>query len=114
PTDIYTVADRDQWLTNGKLVSVVPGLTLKGPYPSFVTDWYSFLTNVTDATGTVRKFQPFADVRFRLAVADSINLTDAEININNRFGQVANQLIPPGTAPAGSYNPDLTPIYSYD
>ncbi|MGA2971591.1 MAG: ABC transporter substrate-binding protein [Candidatus Bathyarchaeia archaeon] len=113
-TDIYTVADRDQWLTNGKLVSVVPGLTLYGPYPSFVTDWYSFLTNVTDATGTVRKFQPFADVRLRLAVADSINLTDAEININNRFGQVANQLIPPGTAPAGSYNPDIGPIFAFD
>jgi len=113
-SDIYTVADRAQWLTNGKLVSVVPGLTLYGPYPQFVTDWYSFLTNVTDASGAVRKFQPFADVRLRLAVADSINLTDAEININNRFGQVANQLIPPGTAPAGAYNPDTQPMYSFD
>jgi ABC-type transport system substrate-binding protein len=113
-SDIYSVADRDQWLSNGKLVSVVPGLTLDGPYPTFTTSWFNFITNVTDNAGSVRKFQPFADLRWRLAVADSINLTDANININNRLGQVAINLIPPGTAPEGAYNPDIQPIYSFD
>jgi ABC-type transport system substrate-binding protein len=112
--DIYSVADRDQWLSNGKLVSVVPGLTLDGPYPTFTTGWFNFITNVTDNAGNVRKFQPFADLRWRLAVADSINLTDANININNRLGQVAINLIPPGTAPEGAYNPDIQPIYGFD
>lgn len=112
--DIYSVADRAQWLSNGKLVSVVPGVTLYGPYPQFVTDWFSFLTNVTDSSGSLRKFQPFADVRWRMAVADSVNLTDASINIANRLTQVPNQMIPPGTAPAGSYNPDIKLAYSYD
>lgn len=112
--DIYSVADRDQWLSNGKLVSVVPGLTIDGPYPQFVTSWFNFITNATDLAGNLRKFQPFADLRWRLAVGDSINLTDANININNRLGQVATNLIPPGTAPAGAYNPGIQPIYSFD
>lgn len=113
-SDIYSVADRDQWLTNGKLVSVVPGLTIYGPFPQFTTDWFNFLTNVTDASGSIRKFQLFADLRWRMAVADSVNMTDAMININNRLGQVANNLIPPGTAPEGSYDSSLTVPYSFD
>jgi ABC-type transport system substrate-binding protein len=114
PADIYSVADRDQWLSNGKLVSVIPGVTLYGPFPQFATDWFNFLTNVTDATGQLRKFQPFADIRFRLAVASSVNLTDAGINIGNRLDRVADNLIPPGTAPEGSYNPNIKPIYGFD
>jgi len=113
-TDIYSVADRDQWLNNGKLVSVIPGVTIYGPFTQFVTDWFNFITNVTDASGNIRKFQPFADLRFRLAVACAVNMTDANININNRLGQVPNNLIPPGTAPEGSYNPDIKPIYDFD
>jgi ABC-type transport system substrate-binding protein len=113
-SDIYSVADRDQWLTNGKLVSVVPGLTIYGPFPQFTSDWFNYLTNVTDASGAIRKFQPFADLRWRLAVADSVNMTDAQININNRLGQVSNNLIPPGTAPQGAYDPTLTVPWSYD
>ena len=112
--DIYSVADRTQWLSNGKLVSVIPGITLYGTYPQFVNTWYSFLTNVTDASGAVRKFQPFADVRWRLAVADSVNITDADINIANRLWTAPNQMIPPGTAPDGAYNANIQPIYSFD
>jgi len=113
-SDIYSVADRDQWLTNGKLVSVVPGVTIYGPYPQFTTDWFNFLTNVTDSSGAIRKFQPFADLRWRMAVADSVNMTDAQININNRLGQVATNLIPPGTAPNGAYDPSITVPYGLD
>jgi len=114
PSDIYSVADRDQWLTNGKLVSVIPGLTIYGPSQQLVTDWFNYLTNVTDAAGQLRKFQPFADLRWRLAVADSVNMTDANININNRLGTVVNSLIPPGTAPDGSYDTNTQQIYGYD
>lgn len=112
--DIYTVADRDQWLKNANLVSVIPGATLYGPYPSIWTTWFSFQTNVTDATGHIRAFQPFADIRFRVAVSSAVNLTDININVNNRLGQVANTVISPGNAPAGSYDPSIKPIYSYD
>jgi ABC-type transport system substrate-binding protein len=113
-SDIYSVADRNQWIENGKLVSVVPGLTLYGPFPQFTTDWFNYLTNVTDTAGNLRKFQPFADLRWRVAVAESVNLTDAMINIGNRLGEVANNLIPPGTAPEGSYDPTLTVPYNFD
>jgi len=112
--DIYSVADRTSWIQNGQLVSVVPGMKLEGPFPQFVTDWFNFLTNVTDASGHLYKFQPFSDLRWRLAVGDSVNMTDAQININNRLGAVANNLVPPGTAPAGAYDPTLTLPYSYD
>jgi ABC-type transport system substrate-binding protein len=113
-SDIYSVASRDQWLNNGTLVSIIPGVTLYGPYPQFSTDWFNFVTNATDAAGNIEKFQPFADIRFRLAVADSLNLTDANINLNNNLGEIANNLIPPGTAPNGAYNPDIKPIYSFN
>jgi ABC-type transport system substrate-binding protein len=112
--DIYSVVDRDQWLLNGKLVSTVPGVTVYGPYPQFVTDWFNLLTNVTDASGALRKFQPFADLRWRMALASSVNFTDANININNRLGIVPNQLIPPGTAPAGAYDPTIQLAYTFD
>ncbi len=112
--DIYSAVDRDQWLSNGKFVSVVPGLKVYGPYAQFVTDWYSYLTNVTDTSGNLRKFQPFADLRWRQAVADSVNMTDAAINIANRLLQVPNQMVPPGTFPAGSYNPSTTLLQTFD
>jgi ABC-type transport system substrate-binding protein len=112
--DIYSVADRDEWLNNGKLVSVIPGVTIYGPFTQFTTDWFNFITNVTDASGNIREFQPFADIRFRLAVACSVNMTDVNININNRLGAVPNNLIPPGTAPEGAYNPSIKPIYSFN
>jgi ABC-type transport system substrate-binding protein len=112
--DIYSVADRDQWLNDGKLVSVIPGVTIYGPFAQPTTDWFNFITNVTDASGKVRSFQPFADLRFRLAVACSVDLNDANVNINNKLGEVALNLIPPGTAPEGSYNPSIKPIYTFN
>jgi len=112
--DIYSIADRDQWLSNGKLISVVPGLTIYGPFPLLATDWFNFITNVTDASGLLRRFQPFADLRWRLAVADSVNMTDVQININNRLGAVATNVIPPGTAPEGAYDPSIPLVQTFD
>ena len=114
PSDIYSVADRNAWIQNDKLVSVLPGVTLYGPYPQLENDFFNFITNVTDSAGSIRSFQPFADVRWRLAVADSVNMTDALINIDNRLGETANQLVPPGTAPVGTYDPSLTDPWSFN
>ena len=112
--DIYSVADRHQWLENGTLSSIISGVKLYGPYPEFVTDWFNFDTNVTDASGQLLKFQPMADIRFRLAIADAVNMTDACVNIFNKLCEVANNLIPPGTAPDGVYNPNIKPVWSYN
>ncbi len=114
PDEIYSVADRNQWLDNGILSSTIPAATIYGPYSEFTTDWFAFDTNVTSATGQLLKFQPMADIRFRLAIADSINMTDACINIFNRLCKVANNLIPPGTAPEGAYNANITTRWSYN
>lgn len=113
-SQIFAVVDRDKWLNEGKFVSVIPGVTVYGPYPTYTTDWINFLTNVTDATGKLRSFQPFADRRFRLAVASAVNLTDIAIHVANGLVKVANSLVPPGTAPEGSYNPALKTAWSFN
>jgi ABC-type transport system substrate-binding protein len=112
--DAYSVVDRDQWLTNNMLVSTIPGVTVYGPFPQLGVYYVGFATNVTDTAGNVLKFQPFADIRFRLAVASAVNLTDVNISVNNKLGFVANEFVPPGTGPEGAYNPNIMPIYHYD
>jgi ABC-type transport system substrate-binding protein len=112
PADIYSVVDRDTWLNNALFKSLISGVTVHGPYAQFVTDWITFVTNVTDASGKLLKFQPTADQRIRLAMACAVNLTEINIDVNNRLGQVPNQLIPPGLAPQGAYNPNITPPWS--
>lgn len=114
PADLYSVADREQWIQNETLVSVIPGATIYGPFQSLLDYYFPFMTNATDAAGNILKFQPFADVRFRLAVACAVNLTDANININNRLGTVANEASLPSNLPAGSWNPNIKPLYSYN
>jgi ABC-type transport system substrate-binding protein len=117
PTNIYDVADRAQWLFHNKLTSTIPGVTIYGPFTQYATLFIPLDTNVTNPfTGTFYKFQPFADYRFRLAFADSVNLTQINNQVNNKLGQVANNVLPPGIPPTGtnvtsdavpySYNPD--------
>jgi ABC-type transport system substrate-binding protein len=112
--DIYSVIDKGTWLTNGTFKSLIPGVTIHGPFPQFTSDWFNFITNVTDVSGKLLTFQPMADRRIRLAIADAVNVTEINIDVNNRLGQVANNLIPPGTAPAGSYNASLTIPWSFN
>lgn len=107
-TDLYNVADKNTWLNQGKLTSIVSGAQLYGTYPQYVTQWYEFGSNVTDASGHLVKFQPMADYRFRLAVASSVNITDITINVANRLATPANQLIPPGTAPTGVHQSSIS------
>jgi ABC-type transport system substrate-binding protein len=114
PADIFSVVDRDKWIDEGKLESIISGVTVHGPFPEPVTIWFNFCTNVTDTTGQLREFQPMADRRFRMAIASAVNMTDAVIYINNRLGIEALNLIPPDTAPEGSYNPDIKSVYSYN
>lgn len=114
PTNIYDVADRHDWLNNNQLTSTIPGVTIHGPFTQYATVFIPLNTNVTNPfTGTYYKFQPFADLRLRKAFADSVNLTQINQNYNNKLGQVANEVIPPGFPPQGSYNPAVQPAYSY-
>ncbi|MEM3726080.1 MAG: ABC transporter substrate-binding protein, partial [Candidatus Bathyarchaeia archaeon] len=112
--DIYQVVDKDTWLNQGVLKSIIPGVTAHGPVPTLNTWWLNFNTNVTNPDGTYREWQPFADWRIRMAVACSINMTYVNIYVNNRLSVLANNLIPPGTVPEGSANPNIKPIFSFN
>jgi len=110
---LYDVASRAAWLNNGSLVSITPGVTLYGPYTPFETNFDPFVLNVSNPfSGELYTFQPFADIRFRLAFADSVNLTNINTNVNNNMGKVATELIPPGLPPSGAYNSSLPTRYS--
>jgi len=102
--NIYSLVDRNTWLNQGKFVSINPYETVWGPYPTLITSWLEFGSNITTTAGTFRSFQPFADFRFRQMVAAAVNITSLIINVNNRIGQYANNLMPPGLAPTGVSN----------
>ncbi len=115
PTNIYDVADRTSWLQENKLSSTLSGVTIYGPFSQYATLFIPLATNVTNPfTGTYYKFQPFADLRLRLAIADSVNLTQINTQVNNKLGQVANNLEPPGIPPSGTSASSLQTKYSYN
>ncbi|MHB8567768.1 MAG: ABC transporter substrate-binding protein [Nitrososphaerales archaeon] len=112
---IYDVANRSAWLNNNVLQSSIPGVSIYGTYTQYATLFDPYLTNVTNPfTGQYYSFQPFADLRFRLAFADAVNLTQINQDVNNKLGQVANNVLPPGIPPNGAYNASITPRYSYN
>ena len=85
------------------------------PYSQFATDYEQFSSNVTNIfSGDYFTFQPFADIRFRTAFADSVNMTEINNDVNNRLGLVANELIPPQIPPVNSYNASLPTSYGYN
>ena len=113
-TDIFQVVDRDLWINNDILQSIIPGAVVHGPIPTLNTWWLDLDTNITLPDGSFKSWQPFADWRIRMAVACSVNMTYANIYVNNRLSLLAQNVIPPGTLPEGSYNPDITPAFSYN
>ncbi len=113
-TNIYDVANRPLWLNNHQLVSTIPGVTIHGPFTQYASFFIPLSTNVTNPfSGTYYKFQPFSDLRMRLAFADSVNLTLINQQYNNNLGQVANEIVPPGIPPAGSWSRSVKPAYSH-
>jgi len=112
--NIFSVVDEDTWINDGQLLSTVPGATVHGVFPTFNTWWLDFCTNITNPDGSFRSWQPFADRRLRMAVASAVNMTYANIFINYRLSVLADNIIPPGTAPLGSYNTTIKPIFSFN
>ena len=115
PNDhFYDIASRAAWTANQSMVSVIPGVTVYGPQTSYTDIFDLFSVNVTNYfSGQYNSFQPFADIRFRQAFADAINVSDFNAAVNNNLGQVETSAIPPGLPPAGSYNSSITPKYSF-
>lgn len=114
-SNLYDFANRSAWMDSGILSSVVPGVSLYGPYTGYTTNWVLFSQNVSNPyTGLLYKFQPFADVRLRLAFSDAVNVSSININENDNLGQVAINGIPPGLPPTGAHNSSITPRYSFN
>jgi len=112
---LYDIADRSTWLNSGTLQSIVSGVTLYGPYTSLNSQSIGFNVNVSNPlTGQYYPFQPFADHRIRLAFADSVNMSEINIAVNNGMGQVEINLVPPGIGPSGAYNSSIVPAYSFN
>jgi len=101
---LYSYVDQNTWLAQGKMVSIIPGVTDYGTYETLITNWFGFGSNITNYDGSIRTFQPFADWRLRMAVQVSVNMTSLLINFTNRLDVSADTLVPPGTNPAGSYS----------
>ncbi len=115
PDSFYDVANKADWLTNNQMVSIIPGVSLYGPYTYFSTLFDPFDSNVTNPfTGTYYTFQPFADLRIRQAFADAVNMTNLLDTVANGLGVAATSAIPPGLPPTGSYNSSLSAGYSYN
>jgi len=110
--DIFSVVDRDKWIDEGQLLSIIPGVTVHGVFPTFNTWWLNFCTNITNPDGSFKSWQPFSDRRLRMAAASAVNMTYANIYVNNKLGNLANSIIPPGTFPEGAYNPSVEPTFS--
>jgi len=115
PSNLYDIASRNEWLNNNTLASVIPGVSLYGPYTGYHTQMDLYATNVTNPTTKLYySFQPFADLRFRLAFADAVNMTQIIQDVNNKMGRVAINGMPPGFPPAGTFNSSIVPIYSFN
>jgi ABC-type oligopeptide transport system substrate-binding subunit len=114
-TNIYDVANRSAWLNQGKLESTLSGVSIYGPFSQYVSFFIPLDTNVTNPyTGAYYQFQPFADLRLRQAVADSVNLSLIDQQVNNNLGGLANEILPPNIPPAGSHNASIAAGYSYN
>jgi len=115
-TNLYDVADRASWLSTGTLKSDIPGVSMYGPYPQLAISFFPFNMNVSSPFNPSVEvpFQPFADLRIRLAFADAVNMTAEWNSVDNRIGEVAPNVVPPGLPPAGVFNASNGPIYSYN
>ncbi len=61
--NIYDVANRNAWLSNGTLESTIQGVSLYGPFTTYATYFDPFSMNVTNyLTGSLYSFQPFSDI----------------------------------------------------
>jgi ABC-type transport system substrate-binding protein len=115
PSRFYDVANSTEWLDQNKLVSIIPNVTLYGPFTNYFTLFAPFASNVTNpASRTFFSFQPFSDIRLRLAFADAVDLNSVNRRYFDNLGQIAPNVIPPGFPPSGAYNTTILPRYSYN
>lgn len=93
---IFQLINQNTWFSSGKIANIYPGVAVTGPYSTFNIDFFGLNQKIHNADGTLAKFQPFADVRVRQAIALLFNQTQYIRNVLNGFGVAACQAVPPG------------------
>jgi ABC-type transport system substrate-binding protein len=118
-TNLYDVADRATWA--GGAGTLVPNTQWKGlvffagVVPTLSNYYYGFSMNTTNPlTGTLNKFQPFADQRIRHAFAVALNMSEINADYNNGVGTLLNSVYAIGLPPTGSYNSSMPSDTTYN
>jgi peptide/nickel transport system substrate-binding protein len=108
---IFDVIDKNKWLNDGKIMPVIPGVSVPGPFPWLTIYFAKMNEKIQNPDGTPAAFQPFADSRVRKAFADALNDADIRRNVFNGFAEP----ITWGLTPAQfGYDPKITKSYAYN
>jgi ABC-type transport system substrate-binding protein len=113
--NVQNIINRDAWLNNHTMESVIPGVTVNGPNAVSEVNFFSIADNNTNPfTGKYLTFQPWADQRFREAIGDSVNISEINQADNLGLALQVDSPISPAYSPPGAYNTSTTPGYSYN
>jgi ABC-type transport system substrate-binding protein len=108
---IFDVIDKKQWLENGKIVPIIPGVSVPGPFPWLTLYFAKMNVKMQNPDGTPAAFQPFSDIRVRKAFADALDTADIRHNVFNGFADPISW----GLTPAQfGYDPKIKAAYSFN
>lgn len=111
PSDYFAFINKNAWLSNGTIQITTPGVSVDGPYPENSITWIGFNFVQHNSGGSVDSFQPEANIDFRIAMADAVNITDIVDNAAFGFGTPANELLPPTTI---GHNSSIPTYWNYN
>ncbi len=108
---IFDVIDKKQWLDDGKIVPIIPGVSVPGPFPWLTIYFAKMNFKMQNPDGTQAAFQPFADARVRKAFASALDTADIRRNVFNGFADPISW----GLTPAQfGYDPKIKASYSFN
>ncbi len=109
-TNVFDIANRTAWISQGKLVSAVSGVSAWGPYPSTQFSLLELNRNIRVANGSLSAVQPFRNQRIVAAINEAWNQSAFIQQAMNGFGTVRGGLILQGQAGFQAF----TPYYQYN
>lgn len=108
---IFDVIDKKKWLEEGKIESIVPGVSVPGPNPWLTIYFAKMNVKMKNPDGSPAPFQPFQDARVRRAFASSIDTADIRRNVFNGFAEATTW----GLTPAQfGYDPKVKAGYAFN
>jgi len=108
---IFDVIDKKPWLDDHKIVPIIPGVSVPGPFPWLTLYFAKMNLKIQNPDGSAAAFQPFQDARVRKAFASALDTEDIRRNVFNGFAEP----ITWGLTPAQfGYDPHIAAKYSFD